>query len=146
MTDRKLTEAEMISYLELSVELGSTAKLAPEEAKILLDLINRQKAENESLQHKYELAVAEREANVKGFTETLEKQRAEIEKLTAERDEARRDSAVAEKNHQMSVAGYKTALLKRIFPYDAADKKQYSINAYAVERAIVEVAEQMTGG
>lgn len=50
MTDRKLTEAEMISYLELSVELGNTARLAPEEAQTLLALINRQKAEIESLQ------------------------------------------------------------------------------------------------
>lgn len=135
MTDRKLTEAEMITYLQMSVALGSTASLAPEEAQRLLDLINRQKVEIESLKI----------ANEKMY-DAYKKQEAEIERLIAERDEARRDSAVAEKNHQMSVAGYKTALLKRIFPYDAADKKQYSINAYAVERAIVEVAEQMTGG
>lgn len=54
MTDRKLTEAEMISYLELSVAIGSTAKIAPEEAKILLDLVNQQKAEIERLSHKCE--------------------------------------------------------------------------------------------
>lgn len=45
-----------------------------------IDLINRQRAEISELQHKYDLAVAEREANVKGFTETLERQRAEIER------------------------------------------------------------------
>lgn len=37
-----------------------------------------------------------------------------------------------------AVENYKAALLKKIFPYDAVDKKQYSINAYAVERAIIE--------
>lgn len=45
MTDRKLTEAEMISYLKLSVAIGSTARLAPEEAQTLIDIVNRQKAE-----------------------------------------------------------------------------------------------------
>lgn len=47
----------------------------------ILPQLHRQQAEIEILQHKYELAVAEREANVKGFTETLEKQRVEIERL-----------------------------------------------------------------
>lgn len=42
-----------------------------------------------------------------------------------------------------TIEDYKSALLKKIFPYDAADKKQYSINAYAVERAIIEVAEEL---
>lgn len=42
-----------------------------------------------------------------------------------------------------AVNNFKTALLKKIFPYDTADKKQYSINAYAVERAIIEVAEEL---
>lgn len=66
-----------------------------------------------------------------------------IEKLTAERDEARRDCAVAEFNHQSAISDYKQALLKKIFPYDTADKKQYSINAYAVEQVIIEVAEEL---
>lgn len=35
--------------------------------------INRQKAEIESLTKKYEMAVAEREANVKGFTDEIER-------------------------------------------------------------------------
>ena len=61
---------------------------------------------------------------------------ARIEKLTTER-------AVAESNHQTAVNDFKTALLKKIFPYDTADKKQYSINAYAVERAIIEVVEEL---
>ena len=68
---------------------------------------------------------------------------ARIEELTTERDEARRDCAVAEFNHQSAINDYKFALLKKIFPYDTADKKQYSINAYAVERAIIEVAEEL---
>lgn len=48
--------------------------------KDAFDLINRQRAEIDELQHKYDLAVAEREANVKGFTETLERQRADLER------------------------------------------------------------------
>ena len=50
-----------------------------------IDLINRQKAENKELNHKYALAVAEREANVKGFTEQLSKIRAEAITEFAER-------------------------------------------------------------
>lgn len=46
-------------------------------------------------------------------------------------------------SYETIINDFKTALLKKIFPYDAADKKQYSINAYAVERAIVEVAEEL---
>lgn len=49
------------------------------------DLIKSQKAEIESLQQKYELSEAEREANVKGFTESLETVRAEAVKEFAER-------------------------------------------------------------
>lgn len=45
-----------------------------------------------------------------------------------------------------TIGDFKSALLKKIFPYDTVDKKQYSINAYAVEKAIEEVAEQMIGG
>ena len=37
----------------------------------ILDLINRQKAEIERLEKLYKLAVAERDANVKGFTKEL---------------------------------------------------------------------------
>jgi hypothetical protein len=67
---------------------------------------------------------------------------ANIAKYKQKLDEARRDCAVAERNHANAVQDFKKALLKKIFPYDAADKKQYSINAYAVEKAIIEVAEQ----
>lgn len=40
-------------------------------AKDAINLINRQKAEVEWLRSKYELSEAEREANVKGFTDSL---------------------------------------------------------------------------
>ena len=43
------------------------------------------KAENDSLKKKYELAVAEREANVKGFTETLNTIKTETRKEFAEK-------------------------------------------------------------
>jgi FtsZ-binding cell division protein ZapB len=50
-----------------------------------LDLINRQKAEIERLKEKHKLAVEEREANVKGFTESLKTVKAEAIKEFAER-------------------------------------------------------------
>lgn len=42
---------------------------------------HRQKAEIEQLNHKYELAVAEREANVKGFTEQIETLTVELQAM-----------------------------------------------------------------
>lgn len=51
----------------------------------LKKLVRRQKAEIERLQQKYELSEAEREANVKGFTESLKKVKAEAVKEFAER-------------------------------------------------------------
>jgi predicted RNase H-like nuclease (RuvC/YqgF family) len=92
MTDKKFTDEEIVELLRAYVErqcgkcnvkdlgtcCGSCFITAISQAA---DLINRQRAEIERLQHKYELAGAEREANVKGFTETLEKQRVEIERL-----------------------------------------------------------------
>lgn len=44
------------------------------------------KSELEQLQHKYDLAVAEREANVKGFTEELEKAKTDKEKYFSPQD------------------------------------------------------------
>lgn len=73
----------------------------------------------------------------------MSNEKQQIEEMSAERDEARRDCAVAEFNHRTAVKNVEAALLKKIFPYDIADKKQYSINAYAVEQAIIEVAEEL---
>lgn len=50
-------------------------------AALAWDLMFRQKEEIEQLKHKYDLAVAEREANVKGFTEQIEEANAEINRL-----------------------------------------------------------------
>lgn len=71
--------------------------------------------------------------------------RDDVELLKKERDKARRDCAVAERNHRTAITDFKVALLKKIFPYDTVDKKQYSINAYAVEKAIIETAELLGG-
>lgn len=35
---------------------------------------------------------------------------------------------------------FSAQLIRKIFPYDVVDKKEYSINAYAVYRAIVDLA------
>lgn len=59
-------------------------------AKDALSLIKNQMAEIERLQQKYELSEAEREANVKGFAETLETVRAEAVKEFAEKWKAKR--------------------------------------------------------
>lgn len=54
MMERKFTDDEKIlSLLKMSDDLYANAKLTPEEAKTLLDLINRQKAELESLKEAY---------------------------------------------------------------------------------------------
>lgn len=79
--------------------------------------------------------------------EHLQRMEQKIERLTIERDEIRCSiSTTTDKAFKTGVNAFKEALLKKIFPYDAVDKKQYSINAYAVERAISEVAEQMLRG
>ena len=41
-------------------------------------------------------------------------------------------------SHETAILKFKSALLKKIFPYGSPDKRQYSINSYAVERAIIE--------
>lgn len=37
-------------------------------------------------------------------------------------------------------------LKKKIYPYNGVDKKAYAINAYAVEKAIEDLAKEMTEG
>ena len=55
MTERKLTDEEKIlSLLKVSDDVYANAKLTPEEAKTLLDLFNRQKAEIERLEREIE--------------------------------------------------------------------------------------------
>jgi hypothetical protein len=93
MTDHKFTDEEnILLLLKWSDDLYANTKLTPEEAKTLLTLINRQKAQIDELkveldamrgaansykmhyeetERKYKIAVAEREANVEGFIETL---------------------------------------------------------------------------
>lgn len=73
----------------------------------------------------------------------LKLQAQQIEALTAQRDQARLDCAVAEANHRTAVEDFKAALLEKIFPYGVVDKKNYSINAFAVEMAISKVAKQI---
>ena len=64
--------------------------------KQVLKDYNRQKAEIEQLNHKYALAVAEREANVKGFTEQLKTIKAEA---ITEFEQKVFDLFPADKNH-----------------------------------------------
>lgn len=80
---------EYISRNELLKDVNSNVAEADNErcAQILESILNAPtadvvpKSEVEQLQRKYDLAVAEREANVKGFAEELEKANAEIERL-----------------------------------------------------------------
>jgi hypothetical protein len=107
MTDHKFTdEKNILLLLKWSDDLYANTKLTPEEAKTLLTLINRQKAQIDELkveldamrgaansykmhyeetERKYKIAVAEREANVEGFIETLKTIKAETIKEFAER-------------------------------------------------------------
>ena len=56
-------------------ELTSARESAKNSQFLLLEKISSQRAEIEILQKKYEFAVAEREANVKGFTDLIERMR-----------------------------------------------------------------------
>lgn len=80
MSDRKLTEAEMITYLQMSVWLGNTASLAPEEAQRLLDIINRQRAKLEALQ----MDNAQLQSDIVNANMNADHALAEIERLKKE--------------------------------------------------------------
>lgn len=98
MTDKEIVKAKKLlkkleeaynAYYDTSKSMPYDLDTTIRETAICLehsiDEINRQKAEIERLQQKYELSEAEREANVKGFTETLKTVRAEAIKEFAER-------------------------------------------------------------
>lgn len=74
-------EALNDEILDLKAEVEETQK----NSETLAIALIKAKAEVERLQQKYELSEAEREANVKGFAETLETVRAEAIKEFAER-------------------------------------------------------------
>lgn len=90
----KLNREQIVKALENAVRMGKfysymTPKLSYEELKDALALILELTEENAELQKKYAFADAEREANVKGFTETIATLRADTvrkmqEKLKAE--------------------------------------------------------------
>lgn len=98
MTDKEIVKAKKLlkkleeaynAYYDTSKGMPYDLDTTIRETAICLehsiDEINSQKAEIERLQQKYELSEAEREANVKGFTESLETVRAEAIKEFAER-------------------------------------------------------------
>lgn len=87
MTDEKIIKAlefcaahKCSSSCECPGEEEGGYGCFPFSISTILDLINRQRAEIGTLERLYELAVAEREANVKGFTESLETAKAETVK------------------------------------------------------------------
>lgn len=77
MTDNKELITKLRRYACSPMVSFCTAQMFEEAATKL----EKAQAEIESLTQRYTLAVAEREANVKGFTEELEKEKAEIERL-----------------------------------------------------------------
>lgn len=76
MTEHKFTDDEIIRALENCADGSGTGLI-----RATLDLIKRYKAEIEQLKHQYDLAVAEREANVKGFTAEVAELQSEIKVL-----------------------------------------------------------------
>lgn len=86
-----------------------------------LDLINRQKAEIESLQKRYDLAVAEREANVKGFTE----------QLTSIKSEAIKEFAAK--------------LKQKAYPFPCAVGVEYAVTIRAINDLVAELTEGTHG-
>ena len=85
------------------------------------DLINRQRAEIERLQRKYDLSEAERVANVKGFSESIATARAK------------------------TVKEFEDALVQELLPSGMVLIERYSINAKAVRLAIYNIAKEMVG-
>ena len=65
----------LIETNKKTLELRKTRPLLtpPFKVHIYESLGYKNQSEDKEIQHKYELAVAEREANIKGFTEALEK-------------------------------------------------------------------------
>lgn len=95
MTEHKFTDDEVRRMLEAIGDVGDCSRdcifyngkvhsCGGTVAQHALDLINRQKAEIERLNKKYELAVAEREANVKGFTDVIATAKSEAVKEFAD--------------------------------------------------------------
>ena len=90
-------------------------------------------------------------AIIKAGVDLINRKKAEIERLQSLQKEQRFSMNILElqacEDHAAAKAvnDFKSALLKKIFPYDTADKKYYAINAYAVERAIIETAELFGG-
>ena len=84
MSDRKFTDDEIIHSLKVCSNDGDCSEC----------LINPHKGN-----YGYCTSLA-----IKAALDLINRQKAEIEKLTTERDEARRDCAVAEHNHQLAVA------------------------------------------
>ncbi len=154
---------------------GTTRCLTLRLPKDALALIKRLQSERDYWRTQYMLKCGDTPASVLVAQAEFEAVRAmhvkaledRIGRLESELYIARRDCAVAERNHKLaveereanakalidmtavhdqSIDNFKAALLKKIFPFNGVDKKQYTINAYAVEKAIEEVAEQMTRG
>ena len=172
MTDHKFTDDEVIKALECCAEKGCTNCPLKSELKChrklmknVHALFNRQKAELDDLKRDDlpRCKDALRRANEIGMAVDKENQelRAEIERLTAERDEARQDCAVAERNHQLAVAereanvkgfteNLKTAKAEAIKEFAKRLKvkvgsiPQYHFNLLQVEDDINALVKEMT--
>lgn len=144
MTDHKFTDDEIIKALECCSpiisedfdcdicpynEKGCNTKLVRD----ALALINRQKAEIESLQ-----------AVHADMTESL-RLAAEANKDMSVELDAMRGAANSYKMHyENAIKEFAQRLKKKMYPYNGVDKKKYAINAYAVEQAIECIAKEMT--
>ena len=73
-----ILKASFARIQEKEIEQVSTRKNNCEIFKTAADVVS--KRDYEDLLHKYELSVAEREANVKGFSEMLHRQRIDLAK------------------------------------------------------------------
>ena len=82
MIERKFTDEEVIKSLECCANADClncpqwseewTSAMCSDFLSTVLDLVKRLRAENAELKRKYELAVAEREANAKALIESAE--------------------------------------------------------------------------
>ena len=161
MSDHKFTDDDVIKALECCNTPGScfecpyygTNEVEYDNScvqkliKEILPLINRQKAEIERLQAVH----ADMTESLRLASEANKDMQAEIEKLCRDRYQILSDGRLEllprtdiNAIKAEAIKEFAERLKKKMYPYNGVDKKTYAINAYAVEKAIEDLAKEMT--
>ncbi len=123
--------------------------------KNTLDLINDTQKKNDRQYALIKALQLEREQTINGIIEVQQaalNARAEIERLKRENLILSQNRVTFPERIRLvnntrikTIEEVQEKLLKKIFPYDHPDKKNYSINAYAVYVAIINTTKEMEG-